>query len=483
MPNTTKQPVNETAEETSGKLVDRLVDQPTTDDLLGFEDFAISVAKNINSVAENINNKNTKITMGIYGEWGSGKTSFLQMIEKHLEKDIKPIWFKAWEYDEEDHLWVALLKTILDQTKQRADWYPKVRVGLSHLLANSRLRAAVIKVGSILLRFALFFIGIVILLGLNSGQIVDFLKTNNSVLPTSFQSFIVKILGFAAAFPFLSSLFGFVKESLNVKVTKTGDTPGYRNPAFLDEFKTFRENINQLKPRKPLVVIIDDLDRCSPEKTIQVLEVIVAFQDSKDFVFLLALDRKMIEVSIAAKYKEMMTLDNDQNGLLRKRILFYECYMEKIFQQSIFLPLLSKFKIENFVTNLSCDGDIKQCASIFAAGIPPNPRKIKCILRAFLFIRDVVKGDEEIKPSLLAKLIVIKYQFPDVFEAIAERPSLLEELEKYFRNKQAGDEPLSKQVEQYVADYPELGRMLIEGDDTFIEAKLCRYIALTCAAG
>jgi hypothetical protein len=33
---------------------------------------------------------------------------------------------------------------------------------------------------------------------------------------------------------------------------------------------------------------------------------------------------------------------------------------------------------------LSADEDIKQCASIFAAGIPPNPRKIKCILRAFL---------------------------------------------------------------------------------------------------
>lgn len=481
MPNTTKQPVNETAEETSGKLVDRLVDQPTTDDLLGFEDFATSVA-------ENINNKNTKITMGIYGEWGSGKTSFLQMIEKHLkEKDIKPIWFKAWQYDKEDHLWRALLKTILDQTKQREQLMPRVKVELRNLLANSGLRAAVKKVGSILIRSVVFAIGIVILLGLYSGQIADFLKTNNALVPASFQSVIVKVVGVIAAVgaasPLLNSLFGSLKESLNTKVAKTEDKPSYREPAFFDEFKTFRKDIDRLKPREPLVVIIDDLDRCSPEKTIQVLEVIVAFQDSKDFVFLLALDRKMIEVSIAAKYKEMMTLDHDQNGLLRKKILFYECYMEKIFQQSIFLPLLSKFTIENYVANLSCDEDIKQCASIFAAGIPPNPRKIKCILRAFLFIRDVVKGDAEIKPSLLAKLIVIKYQFPDVFEAIAERPSLLEELEKYFRNKQAGDEPLSKQVEQYVADYPELGRMLIEGGDTFIEAKLCRYIALTCAAG
>jgi hypothetical protein len=81
----------------------------------------------------------------------------------------------------------------------------------------------------------------------------------------------------------------------------------------------------------------------------------------------------------------------------------------------------------------------------------------------------------------LAKLIVIKYQFSDVFEAIAEKPSLLEELEKYSR-KPAGDGPLSKQVEKYMADYPELGRMLIEGD-TFVGAKLSRYIALTCAAG
>ena len=96
-----------------------LVDSPATEDLLGFERFATPIRTRIETATQ----ENTPMTIGVYGEWGSGKTSFLMMLAKNLrEKDIYPIWFNAWKYDQEDNLWAALLQTILDQARVSGRW-------------------------------------------------------------------------------------------------------------------------------------------------------------------------------------------------------------------------------------------------------------------------------------------------------------------------------------------------------------------------
>jgi len=56
----------------------------------------------------------------IDGANGSGKTSFLMLIDEKLrEANIEAIWFNAWKYDKEDNLWSALIQRILDQAKVR----------------------------------------------------------------------------------------------------------------------------------------------------------------------------------------------------------------------------------------------------------------------------------------------------------------------------------------------------------------------------
>src|SRR5437763_6780227 len=92
------------------KSADELVDIPTTNDLLNFTLFVDPITESISRDF----NKSMPRTIGIYGDWGSGKTSFMYMIDHRLrEKDIFAIWFNAWKYNKEDSLWSALLQTIL----------------------------------------------------------------------------------------------------------------------------------------------------------------------------------------------------------------------------------------------------------------------------------------------------------------------------------------------------------------------------------
>jgi predicted KAP-like P-loop ATPase len=65
-------------------------DNPTTDDLLGFE-----VAVNV--LTEVITDAPTRpLTIGVFGGWGSGKTSLMKMVEQRLHLlGIKTVWFNA----------------------------------------------------------------------------------------------------------------------------------------------------------------------------------------------------------------------------------------------------------------------------------------------------------------------------------------------------------------------------------------------------
>lgn len=87
-------------------------DVATAEDRLGFEPYT-------DTLSEVIRYSETPLTIGIFGAWGSGKTSLLMMLEKSLRKqETEPrtqiVWFNAWQYGQETALWRALLSRVLD---------------------------------------------------------------------------------------------------------------------------------------------------------------------------------------------------------------------------------------------------------------------------------------------------------------------------------------------------------------------------------
>jgi KAP family P-loop domain len=81
-----------------------VVDTPTATDLLGYEGFAGAIAERVLTLGLD----QTPLTIGIFGEWGSGKTSLLKMVDAALRNArLSPMWFDAWKYDQEDNLWSA----------------------------------------------------------------------------------------------------------------------------------------------------------------------------------------------------------------------------------------------------------------------------------------------------------------------------------------------------------------------------------------
>jgi len=103
-------------------------------DLLKFSSYARVLAR------ATIETKDS-ITIGVFGEWGTGKTSLMRLIKEEVdnEKTAAAVWFNAWQYEKEEHLIVPLTATINKELAQKT--WPGTPCGLSRTPSPSRARS------------------------------------------------------------------------------------------------------------------------------------------------------------------------------------------------------------------------------------------------------------------------------------------------------------------------------------------------------
>ena len=58
------------------------------------------VSRYVDGLCSFVRSCDTPMTISIQGDWGSGKTSMMNMMKKELEKDIWPIWFNPWQFSQ-----------------------------------------------------------------------------------------------------------------------------------------------------------------------------------------------------------------------------------------------------------------------------------------------------------------------------------------------------------------------------------------------
>ena len=135
-----------------------------------------------------------------------------------------------------------------------------------------------------------------------------------------------------------------------------------------DDFETA---IGEYLQDKRLVVFIDDLDRCLPEKTIEILEVIKLFLDVPRCVFVIGVEREVIERGIEVRYKSR------EQGIP----ISGKDYIEKIIQVPFTLPPIREADMTRFIEKLGISEKEKGYAEIVAKGTGCNPRKVKDVFK------------------------------------------------------------------------------------------------------
>ena len=96
-------------------MVSKFSDVPVEklkEDMLGFGDYARGIINTIEDVSE----KDTPFTLAIFGQWGSGKTSLMKIMQDLLRsKNYKIVFFNSWEYGDEEKPWIPFMIKIVNE--------------------------------------------------------------------------------------------------------------------------------------------------------------------------------------------------------------------------------------------------------------------------------------------------------------------------------------------------------------------------------
>jgi GTPase SAR1 family protein len=435
-----------------------LTDIPAENDILdyhAYRDALVSIIDGLDSRAP--------LTVSVFGEWGSGKTTLLQMVREELKnRDVPTIWVNVWQFGNEEDVWSAFLQSILLKVKQETPWVKRLLFSFGLLRRQIKWNEVGKRVPEFLFRVLIVIVPLFISLTFRA-------KADQSVSSTvtvGAGTILSAVLGWLLVFqPYVNAVRSRVKVDLKglVRSSKLRE-----RISLLDQFKTdFEDMIVSLVGREGrLVIFVDDLDRCQPDRIVQVLDAIKLFLDTPRCVYLIGLDRDIVEQAIKVKFKDYRQPETEARE-----------YLEKIIGLPFDLPPLSGDQMSLLVKSLASDlPDAERSTEVFALGQEPNPRKVKRTINMFLLLWALAQGRKElrgvIKPTRLAKIVVIQHSYRQLYLLLTASPGGLGELEVYFRGSGSGDvAELPEYLKPFAAD-SNLNRLLTlhPGDETAAEA-------------
>jgi hypothetical protein len=326
-----------------------LLDAPAERPVLKFHEYARAFA----AIARQ---SEPRLAIGIFGDWGSGKTTLMRAIERELEasETVVTLWFNAWRYEREEHLIVPLLDTLREALKEWAE-----RPGRDPDLRERARRAA----ATVSRAAGALLAGLSITAGIPGGP------------------------------------------SLELDVDRArGDwrqreEEAVQQPRSLYHavFRALQESFAQFVERgqQRIVVFIDDLDRCLPTSALEVLESMKLFFDLEGFVFVVGLDREVVQRAVELKYRPLEAAAGAVDSPVRGSE-----YIKKIFQVPFSLPQVSVRQVDEFLESLAGAGlpaeqwdDLWQRVRphlddvITEAGV--NPREVKRYLNSYTLQRKI----------------------------------------------------------------------------------------------
>jgi predicted KAP-like P-loop ATPase len=343
-------------------------DKETDVDLLGHDKIAQTILEIIKD------NHLRPLTIGVYGDWGVGKSSILSLLqakvalEKHAKvSEIHCILFNGWLFQDYEDAKTALMETVVSELAKLQPRSERIQK-----LAKSLFRRINwLKVAKVSSSAAMTFFTGVPLPGM-LGQMSDWYKKGKELMGKEENE---------------NSKDGdsFLKEAEEESVTQQIE-------AFRKEFK----KLIQTSKVDHIIILVDDLDRCLPKSVIEILEAIRLFLFVEGTTFVLSADEKMIEYAVREHFPNLPADYQD----------YTKNYLEKLIQIPIRIPLLNKAQTGNYIKLLMIQHHLKhdyeQLKNVYEHYKKQKKRPYDTMNLSYEIISEAIGSDAtELKETLL----------------------------------------------------------------------------------
>jgi len=279
--------------------------------------------------------------LSLNASFGSGKSTFLHMWKAYLEEQhFKVVYINAWDSDFDDEPLLPIATSLLDQIGQQEDSAKKATkslrgiIGVTTLIGNSALEK---------------------LTGINAKEIL-------TAVEEDLKYGTLQKLGedLSKAFAIKQSIFKNLHDCLS---------------AYLESL-----------PQKPLIVLIDELDRVRPDYAIKFLETIKHIFSVQGMCFVLAVDRKQLEASVKQLYGNIdfnnyygRFVTREANLVTAKNINWSE-FITKLSMEYFDRK---EFKKISFLINSSQKKELNEYAAVICHAFHLTPRQAEHLFRVF----------------------------------------------------------------------------------------------------
>lgn len=402
-------------------------DSETELDFLDY-DYLIQTVQNII-----MNDTLLPASIGVYGDWGSGKSTLMYMCKERLtkaDKNIKCLIFNGWLFENYEDAKTAILGTILDEISKKKRLSKKAKNiidGLYKSIDKFKVVKGVTKYGMDFLLTG----GMGTLFNITANQILE--KVQDNVEKSD-----------------LEEIRSNISDELNNKELREDIRK------FQKEFATLLEESKISR----LVVFIDELDRCRPDTILDTLEAIKLFLFEGKVAFVIGADERHISYAVKSKFKDIEGIQID----IGKE------YLEKLIQYPIRIPRLNADEVEIYISCLLLQSELKtedfqkvltwiidekqkdfenfkmnsvsdlfkddpclqaeivesisvanQLAFVLSNGLHGNPRQCKRFLNSMdMRIQMASYKNKTLNRKILAKIMMLEYIKPRIFNKIAE---------------------------------------------------------------
>lgn len=293
----------------------------------------------------------TPLAVAVYGDWGTGKTSAMKWLEGLLHKwnqdgdhgdgagkVVRPVWFYPWKYHDKEDVWRGLIAEVI--------------------LASIDVRGATMgRIKKAIKEFGLF-------LGRSFLHVLAHLKLSGVGSQVNMQA--------------VNEIYESYKQVSHPEA-------GYLNEFEHTLTRWIKETISDEGER--MVIFIDDLDRCMPDVALQVLEALKLYLNIDDLVFVIGVDRAVIDQLVREHYARL-GLDSDKSKNYLAKMFQVEVVMAPTENQAEFffdeqLTAIGEHTNQYWSTKLD-DTERRMFRGVVLRLAQRNPRELKRLLNSAL---------------------------------------------------------------------------------------------------
>lgn len=337
------------------------------------EEDQLKSSRYANTLASFIENSDTPLTVGLQGEWGTGKTSMMYMLREILEKkDVATSWVNTWEYSMfrgAHETTPAVLKGMLDKLKEscieKKTWTQADE-------ASQKVK--------------------------NIGRFIGNLA--NQVVKNQVG---VDVKGAAegmASGEELTTEISFIKAQINEVIQ--------------DLLQDSNNKYNRV------VFFVDDLDRIPPTDAVEVLEALKNMFDVPNCIYVLAIDYDVVVKGLEGKFGKK-TEENERE---------FRSFFDKIIQVPFSMPTgtydISELLVKKLnVMGIKIPDEQRECfTDVVKNTVGFNPRSLKRFMNSFSLLRSLRDIEDDKEPVdryddlVLFALLGIQISYNKVFRLL-----------------------------------------------------------------